>query len=205
MGPSTVSALAHRLGLTTTAVRRQVDELVEGGLVAVSEKPPFGPTRPQMGRGRPAKYYYLTQAGRERFDQDYDDLAVAALRFLAESGVDDQVMEFARRRAAELERRYSSLLLAGMTPAEKVAKLAAALAHDGYAAVAVPATNGVQLCQQNCPVAHVAEEFPQFCEAETEAFGRLLGARVLRLATLANGDGVCTTHVPTMHPIGAQQ
>jgi hypothetical protein len=38
-------------------------------------------------------------------------------------------------------------------------------------------------------------EFPQLCEAETEAFGRLLGAPVQRLATIAHGDGICTTHV----------
>ena len=37
--------------------------------------------------------------------------------------------------------------------------------------------------------------YPQLCEAETEAFGRLLGTPVQRLATIAHGDGVCTTHV----------
>src|SRR5262249_36047125 len=54
---------------------------------------------------------------------------------------------------------------------------------------------GDQLCQHHCPVAHVAAEFPQLCEAETEAFGRLLGTPVQRLATIAHGDGICTTHV----------
>jgi hypothetical protein len=41
----------------------------------------------------------------------------------------------------------------------------------------------------------VAAEFPQLCEAETEAFGRLLGTPVQRLATISRGDGICTTHV----------
>jgi len=44
-------------------------------------------------------------------------------------------------------------------------------------------------------VAHVAAKYPQLCEAETEAFGRLLGTPVQRLATIAHGDGICTTHV----------
>jgi phosphoribosylformylglycinamidine (FGAM) synthase-like amidotransferase family enzyme len=35
----------------------------------------------------------------------------------------------------------------------------------------------------------VAAEFPQLCEAETEAFGRLLDTPVQRLATIAHGDG----------------
>jgi predicted ArsR family transcriptional regulator len=38
-------------------------------------------------------------------------------------------------------------------------------------------------------------EFPQLCESETEAFGRLLGTPVQCLATIAHGDGICTTHV----------
>lgn len=57
-------------------------------------------------------------------------------------------------------------------------------------------TSGVQLCQGHCPVQHVAAEFPQFCEAETEAFARLLGVHVQRLATLAGGGHACTTYVP---------
>ena len=80
--------------------------------------------------------------------------------------------------------------------------LAEALSADGYAAAAGPAPaigaaqpGGEQICQHHCPVAHVAAEFPQLCEAETEAFGRLLGTPVQRLATIAHGDGICTTHV----------
>jgi predicted ArsR family transcriptional regulator len=80
---------------------------------------------------------------------------------------------------------------------DKVAALADALSADGYAASATssPVTGGEQLCQHHCPVAHVAAEFPQLCEAETEAFARLLGTPVQRLATISRGDGICTTHV----------
>jgi len=45
-------------------------------------------------------------------------------------------------------------------------------------------------------VAHVAAEFPQLCDAETEVISRLIGTHVQRLATIAHGDGVCTTHIP---------
>src|SRR5260221_10917933 len=39
-------------------------------------------------------------------------------------------------------------------------------------------------------------EYPQLREAETEASGRrLLGTPVQRLARIAHGDGICTTHV----------
>ena len=58
------------------------------------------------GRGRPAKVFVLTDSGRDTFIQAYDDLAASALRFLRETGGDDAVAEFARRRTAELEERY---------------------------------------------------------------------------------------------------
>ncbi|MFE0644720.1 transcriptional regulator, partial [Streptomyces sp. NPDC058877] len=41
---------------------------------------------------------------------------------------------------------------------------------------------------------------PQLCEAETEFFSRLLGTHVQRLATIAHGDGVCTTFIPHSAP-----
>ena len=44
----------------------------------------------------------------------------------------------------------------------------------------------------------MAAEFPQLCEAETEAFSKILGTHVQRLATIAHGDGVCTTYIPNL-------
>jgi predicted ArsR family transcriptional regulator len=196
-GPATVADLGERLELTGAAVRKHLDDLVEADLVECTDRPPYGPDNRRKGRGRPARYYHLTQAGRDSFETSYDDVAVGALRFIAETGGDDAVMEFARRRVAEMEKRYADLIDPHEPLEERVEVLADALTAAGYAAVVVPTANGVQLCQHNCPVAHVAEEFGQFCEAESEAFGRLLGTHVMRLATLAHGDGVCTTHIPT--------
>ena len=75
--------------------------------------------------------------------------------------------------------------------------LAAIFTAQGYAASTRDLPVGEQLCQQHCPVSHVAHEFPQLCEAETEAISRVLDTHVQRLATIAHGDGVCTTFVPT--------
>ncbi|MCX6459669.1 MAG: transcriptional regulator [Actinobacteria bacterium] len=195
-GPATATELARRLELTPAMVRRHLDELLADGDVAPSDRAPFGPVG-QRGRGRPARVYSMTSQGRGVFDQEYDDVAVGALRFLADRDGDDAVLEFARQRVSELERRYRPVVDSVADASRRVAVLAAALTADGYAASVTPASSTAdQLCQHHCPVAHVAEEFPQFCEAETEAFERLLGSHVTRLATIGHGDGVCTTHVP---------
>jgi predicted ArsR family transcriptional regulator len=191
-GPSTAAALAARLDLTPAAVRRHLDVLLEEGAVEARE-----PRRSShQGRGRPAKVFALTERGRGNFDQQYDDLAVQALRFLADTAGEAGVRDFAQRRAefirhgfVELQAREPSL-----SPAEVLARV---FTDQGYvAAVRELPVVGEQLCQQHCPVSHVAHEFPQLCEAETAAIGELLGTHVQRLATIAHGDGVCTTCIP---------
>jgi predicted ArsR family transcriptional regulator len=198
-GPTTAAALADDLALTPAAVRRHLDALLAEGLIEEREPRATGP----RGRGRPARLFGLTDTGRDTFDQAYDDLAASALRFLAEHGGRAAVAEFARTRVAELEARYRPIVDAA--PAgERAEALARALTADGYAATArttsgprLAAGTGAQLCQHHCPVAHVAEQFPELCEAETEVFATLLGTHVQRLATIAHGDGVCTTNIPS--------
>jgi predicted ArsR family transcriptional regulator len=205
LGPSTASALGNRLGLTPAAIRRHLDNLLADGMIETR----MARAQSSRGRGRPARLFAITDAGRSAFEHAYDDLATSALRFLAETVGPEAVGEFARRQLADLEDRYAPVV-AEVPPDQRVQALARALSADGYAASATGAptggkvsgastvsmaSTGVQLCQHHCPVAHVAAEFPELCEAETEAFGRLLGTAVQRLATIARGDGVCTTHV----------
>lgn len=193
-GPITASALGERLGLTPAAIRRHLDNLTIEGMIEARDARPHGGRR---RRGRPARVFVITEAGRDAFVHAYDDLAANALRFLAETAGPEAVGEFARSQVADLEERYKPLLDA-VPPQDRIHLLAEALSNDGYAATAgrAPAPGGgEQLCQHHCPVAHVAAEFPQLCEAEIEAFARLLGTPVRRLATIAHGDGVCTTHV----------
>ncbi|POG46236.1 transcriptional regulator [Streptomyces sp. ZL-24] len=193
-GPSTVADLAKRLGLTQAAVRRHLDALVSDDVVEAREQRVYG----ARTRGRPAKVFALTDCGRDAFDQSYDKLAADALRFIAESGGDEAIIAFARARMAAMGEAYRVAVEAA-EPERRTEALARALSADGYAATARSAPGpqqGEQLCQHHCPVAHVAEQFPQLCEAETEFFSSLLGTHVQRLATLAHGDGVCTTYVP---------
>jgi predicted ArsR family transcriptional regulator len=196
LGPSTAAALADRLALTPAAVRRHLDHLLAEGAVEAREPRVHG-TR---GRGRPARLFAITDLGRERFDQQYDDLALEALRFLEETGGDAAVLAFARRRVAGIEQHYDEIVAAqpGLAPTQALAQ---ALTQGGYAASVRQGPVGEQLCQQHCPVAHVAHEFPQLCEAETEVISKVLGRHVQRLATIAHGDGVCTTCIPHARPL----
>jgi predicted ArsR family transcriptional regulator len=199
-GPITAAAVAETLGLSPAAVRRHLDTLVANGEACVRD----APRRGQRGRGRPAKLWLLTEAGRARFGHAYDDLAIAAIRFVAEAAGESAVREFAQRRVATLVDRHRGEVLGTPDLADRAKALAEALTREGYAASTRRVGTGEQLCQHHCPVAHVAAEFPELCEVETAAFAELLGTHVQRLSTIARGDAACTTHVPLGEPRTAE-
>lgn len=199
-GPVSARELASDLGLTPAAVRRHLDALTGAGLIVEHDVPRATIGR---GRGRPARTFVLTDLGQEQLRTTYDGIATAALRFLENQAGEDAVAAFAQEQVAELEERLvATVEAAGEDVAARTAALAAALSAEGFAASTRPVgqgtgLTGIQLCQGHCPVRNVATEFRQICDAETDAFSRLLGVHVQRLATLAGGEHVCTTFVPT--------
>ena len=191
-GPITAGEIGEQLGISAAGIRRHLDALMDAGDAQSSAAAAWQ----HSGRGRPAKRYRLTSAGRAKMGHAYDDLAAAAMRQLREIGGDDAVRTFARRRI--------DTILSGVTEGPDdvesvVDRVAGALTTAGYAATATEVSgplHGIELCQHHCPVSHVAEEFPELCETEREAFAEILGTHVQRLATIVNGDCACTTHVP---------
>nr|WP_203702259.1 HTH domain-containing protein [Asanoa iriomotensis] len=193
-GTATAAELGEALRLSPAAIRKHLDALLTEGDVVTRQRP----VRAGRGRGRPAKVFTLTDAARLRCGRHtYDNMATAALRWIAAHGGEGAVDAFATEQVATLEGRCRDAMEgAGDDPIARAEALADALTAEGYAANASTIATGGQLCQHHCPVAHVAAEFPELCEAETAVISRLVGTHVQRLATIAHGDGVCTTHIP---------
>ncbi|OBK22251.1 DNA-binding protein [Mycobacterium asiaticum] len=200
-GSITATEIGDRLGLSAAGVRRHLDALIEAG---DAESVPAAPWQ-QVGRGRPAKRYRLTAGGRAKLDHAYDDLAAAAIRQLREIGGDDAVRTFARRRIDKILADVAGAAGPDDDAVEAAAEqIANALTGAGYVATTTRVggpIHGVQICQHHCPVSHVAEEFPELCEAEQQAMSEVLGTHVQLLATIVNGDCACTTHVPLGLPL----
>lgn len=199
-GPVTAAELGERLRLTPAAMRRHLDALVADGLIAEREAPSSGTKR----RGRPARAYVLTDAGHAAMTEGYDTLANQVLDHLVRVGGGAAVDAVARERARDIALAVKPVVdAAGDDPNERARALAGALSTQGFAASTRPVAQGtplagVQLCQGHCPVQQVAANHPQFCEAEAEVFSEVLGVHVQRLASLAHGDHVCTTFIPTI-------
>lgn len=191
-GPATATKLAAELNMTATAMRKHLDSLEDQGFVLSHDEAPFGPKADSSrGRGRPAKVFALTQTGREFFEESYDEIALSALKFIEAKYGRDAIKEFA-------ENRLTQLLGTSTESIESIEDLTDVLVKKGFSASVQPSPfpNAKQLCQHNCPISHIAGEYPEFCEAETEIFGKVLGIHVTRLSTIASGSAICTTNVP---------
>ena len=195
-GSITAGEIGDQLGLSAAGVRRHLDALIEAG----DAESVAAAAWQQVGRGRPAKRYRLTPAGRAKLGHSYDDLAAAAMRQLREIGGEDAIQTFARGRIDSILDGVRAADSADEADIEAAAeRIAGALTKAGYVATTTRVggpIHGVQICQHHCPVSHVAEEFPELCETERQAMAEVLGTHVQRLATIVNGDCACTTHVP---------
>ncbi|GAB2595022.1 helix-turn-helix transcriptional regulator [Pseudactinotalea suaedae] len=200
LGPISAAELARRLNLTSAAVRRHLTTLQGEGQVEARDDVPLA----KRGRGRPARKYVGAASAHAQLGTAYAQAALAALAQIKNQLGEDGIEAFAEARSDEMIARYAPAMSeAGDDLSARAETLAHLLAADGYAATARPVPGGiaVQVCQGHCPVLHVAEAHHQLCEAETRAFSELLGVHVQRLATLASGKHVCTTHIPVKIPI----
>lgn len=206
-GPVSATDISEEFGLSAAGVRRHLDNIVADGYAEIVNVPRSGQ------RGRPAKMFRLTDAGRSQFGHDYDSLALLALRALRQTGGEAAVEDFAAQRIHDLlgdieeDEQGSTASIAETSEDDedviaKAKAIADALTERGYAATVGNAAGGVQICRHHCPIQDVAQEFPELCAAEHRVVAELLGQHTQPLATIADGNGICTTHIPltTIHP-----
>ena len=124
-GPSTAAALSEKLGFTPAGIRRHLDALVIEGVLEARE-PHVALVR---GRGRPSKVFVMTDNGREKFEHSYDDLAVAALKFMSSQLGEQSIKAFAESRADDIIKKATPSL---SKKSRKSDALANFLTEQGY-------------------------------------------------------------------------
>jgi DeoR family suf operon transcriptional repressor len=190
-GQCTVQELAERLQVSPQAVRRHLKDLETDGLIVHQVV--------QAGMGRPNYSYVLSQEGRDRFPDRYDDFAVSLLDTLAETVGADQMGSILRKQWERKAMEYRDRIDGGSLK-ERVAKLVELRRNEGYMAEchAIDATGTIVeqgdrfiLTEYNCAISHIAESFPSVCGHELEMFAVALECHVERTHWLVNGEHRC--------------
>ena len=188
-GEAGAEDLATTLGVTTSAVRQQLDALTTDGLVTHRTE-----TR---GRGRPTHLYRLTRAAEPLFPKAYGGLTNELLGYVAAADpalVDDI---FDRRRQRRLDGARARLAGAGQDLEPRVAELARILDEDGYLAGFEALPDGsFRIVEHNCAVLDVAERYGQACSSEIAFLRQALpDARIERVSHMIAGAHSCAYRI----------
>ncbi|MBF2079727.1 MAG: iron-sulfur cluster biosynthesis transcriptional regulator SufR [Synechococcales cyanobacterium T60_A2020_003] len=193
-GQANAQDLANSLQISPQATRRHLNDLEAEGLIEHRQV--------QTGMGRPQHLYTLSDKGRDRYPDQYDEFALDLLDTLAETVGREQVGTILRkqweRKALEYRRRVGNGSLQ-----ERVANLVALRKAEGYMAEwhsvdslqdvsAAGASPQYIITEYNCAISHIAESFPSVCGHELEMFSLALdGCKVERTHWLVNGEHRC--------------
>ena len=170
-GPSTAAALADRLDLTPAAVRRHLDQLVDGGR---SSRPASRAVYGTRGRGRPAKVFALTDSGRDGVrSRPTTTSRRSALRFLARDrgrrgrGRSSRPPSWRPSR----EDRYRSVDPGRAAPGGPCRGAGRGADRRRLRRVGARAARRASSSASTTARSRTSpSEFPQLCEAETEVF-----------------------------------
>lgn len=206
----TIAELVGAMGVTTTAVRLQVNRLLAEGWVEASKR--------RGGPGRPADVLRLSAAGRQLFGQRADDLCKLIIDELLESegvertrrimrGVSKRLAAQFRGGIGEGEAGDANGNAAGHTSsdaagqmgngaaAEQLRRFAELMNEKGVLVDAERCGRGNRLTVYTCPFPDLVADHPVICEMERAAIGELLAADVQLDCCMAAGDKRCEFHV----------
>lgn len=202
LGETDAAELAQARGISTSAVRQQLDTMLENGLVQRRDVP-------SGRRGRPTVKWSLTAKGHQLFPSRYDALATDVLGHLAE--IDGSLVDevFERRRRDRVARARERLAAADDgTPASRVEELARILDDDGYVAEAIPPTTDDpsepwRVVEHHCAIFDVAERYRSACSTELDFIREVLpDAEIERVHHILGGDSNCGYEIRFTRPSG---
>lgn len=165
-GPLTAKALAQDLSVTTMGVRQHMLALEESGEVVYhDEKAP---------RGRPTRYWSLTQKTNSHFADRHDELTAQLIDSVIAVFGDDGLNKLIANREESSMRSYRLALADRYGVQEKLQKLAKIRSDEGYMATVEQESDFFWLLENHCPICAAATKCTNFCRSELQLFQSLL-------------------------------
>lgn len=167
-GPQSAATLAAACAITPMGAHKQLQGLLEQGLVAAEDEA-------SGGAGRPKRIWRLSAAGHRRFPDRHGDLAVQLIRQTAEVLGPEALEQLIAAREREMLASYQLRLQGARTLPAKLKRLAEIRAEEGYLARVERAGSDWLLIEDHCPICAAASSCQGFCRSELALFQSLLG------------------------------
>lgn len=187
-GPMSVKEIEAALGVTTTAVRQQIANLVAEGLVTSRLV--------REGVGRPHFVYSLTDKARSLFARYCDELALSLYEELLHEVGYNKVNELLQRVSRRMAEEYAGQLKATALQ-ERVADFSRLLEAKGILSDVAPTADGLILRAFNCPYYELAVDHREICSMEEDMIARILEADVALTQCMHDGHQGCQFIVRT--------
>ena len=189
-GPQTASQAGAVLSITMAGAQQNLAKLAVAGLIEAEER--------KHGRGRPRRYWRLTDSGHGRFPDRHSDLTLELLQATGAVFGDDGMERLIRHREQSTLAAYRVELKSSRSLKDRVRALAELRAREGYMAEWSETKPGKYLLMENhCPICAAATLCQSFCRSELEIFQDVLGpgARVERTDHILAGARRCAYRI----------
>ncbi len=161
-------ALAEMFSLTPMAIRLQLYDLREAGLVEERSE-----ARP---KGRPAKIWSLTSAADSYFPDTHSKLLIEILDGVEEAFGEKGVDTLTKSRGEKQIERYLEVIGETSKLRTRLDRLAKLRTLEGYMAEVQKEGDGIYLLIENhCPICAAATRCRGFCVSELEVFQTVIG------------------------------
>lgn len=188
-GPLTAKTLANELDLTTMGIRQHMLALEESGEVIFKDK--------KAARGRPTRYWSLTEKTNSHFADRHDELTVQLIDSVIAVFGDDGLDKLIANREESAMRAYRLALADRYGVKEKLTTLAKLRNGEGYMATVSQEDECFWLLENHCPICAAATKCQNFCRSELHLFQTLLNdvAVVTREEHIVEGARRCAYKV----------
>lgn len=165
-GPMTVRDLVKVLGVTTTAVRQQVDRLTSDGWLMRSRR---------TGRtGRPADVFAVSEKGNRLFAGLLDDFTGALVAEVAAEIEPTRSRALFQAAGKRITHELRDTVGEGST-SERLRRLTEFLSQRGVLADTEQTRQGTCMTLHRCPYGQLADGHDEICHMEQEIFGEVIG------------------------------
>lgn len=167
-GPQTAGDAAEMLGISTPGAQQKLAKLAATNLAEYEDR--------KQKRGRPKRYWRLTEKGHARFPDRHSDLTLELLNSTKEIFGEAGLERLIKHRERETLDAYRSEMADCRNTEDRIAALAAIRTREGYMATWERREGNTYLLIENhCPVCAAARACQGLCRAELDIFRAVLG------------------------------
>jgi len=179
----TINDLAEAVEINPISVRHHISRLEAESLVESEEV--------RHGVGRPRRYYFLTEKGRERFPTRYIRLMLRLLEQLKETMPQPMVAKLFSQIAQDLASEYASTV-SDLSMEERLDLVQKLLSIEGFRVEWEQQGDEYHIREVNCPYFHIGQNHPEVCSVDQTLISTLLNIPVQKVQCMLQGDAHCT-------------